>query len=53
MSVLLVLLQGLCPVLDPEGGGGGSLDNQQQRGERVLPGRVESQLYHRQPRGRL
>lgn len=53
MSASPVPLQGLCPVLDPEGGGGGSLDGQQQRGERVLPGGVESQLHHRQPCGRL
>lgn len=52
-SASLVPLQGLCPVLDPEGGGGGSLDSQQQRGERVLPGGVGSQLHHRQPCGRL
>lgn len=47
------LLQGLCPVLEPEGGGGGRLDSQHQRRERILSGAAESQLHHRQPCGGL
>lgn len=46
-------LQGLCDVLEAEGGGGGSLDGQHKGGERVLPESAASQLYHRQSCGRL
>lgn len=53
LTIKVSVLQGLCPVLEPEGGGGGGLDSQHQRGERVLPGAAESQLHHRQPCGRL
>ena len=53
MSNVILRLQGLRPVLGPEGGGGGSLDSQHKCGEGVLPGAAASQLHHRQPRGRL
>lgn len=46
-------LQGIRPVLGPEGGGGGSLDSQHKSGERVLPGAAARQLHHRQPCGGL
>lgn len=45
--------QGLCAVLGRARGGGGGLDCEHGRGERLLPEPAEDWLHHRQPAGRL